>query len=299
MLELAQRDERVVFLTGDLGFMALEALRDGMGKRFINAGVAEQNMVSMAAGLAAKGFRPWVYSITPFVTLRPYEQLRNDVCLHKLPVRVVGNGGGYGYGIMGATHHALEDIGALSLLPHMRVLVPTYADDVPTLVETAQNQDGPVYLRLAKAVPGACPDENARWRKVTSGDRAVILTTGPVLGGLLNLLPRFPENSFEIYSVTDFPIAEVPAPVVERIRATGRLLTLEEHLPTGGLGASVAHALLGKLTGPLRFQSLCANGYPSGRYGSQAWHLEENGLAGPPLHATLEGFLRSDEPLVG
>ena len=104
-----------VFLTGDLGFMALEPLREALGGRFVNAGVAEQNMVTVAAGLARAGLRPWVYSIAPFLYARPFEQIRNDVCLHELPVVIVGNGGGYGYGVMGATHHALEDYGVVAL----------------------------------------------------------------------------------------------------------------------------------------------------------------------------------------
>ena len=102
-------DPTLAFLTGDLGFMALEPVRDALGTRFLNAGVAEQNMISVAAGLARTGLRPWAYSIAPFLYARPFEQVRNDVCLHRLPVRLVGNGGGYGYGVMGATHHALED----------------------------------------------------------------------------------------------------------------------------------------------------------------------------------------------
>src|SRR5436305_12930222 len=102
----ASADPRFVFLTGDLGFKALEPLRAMMGKRFINAGVAEQNMISVAAGLARAGMRPWAYSIAPFIYARPFEQTRNDVCLHKLPVVLIGNGGGYGYGVMGATHPA-------------------------------------------------------------------------------------------------------------------------------------------------------------------------------------------------
>src|SRR5882724_929790 len=113
-----------VFLTGDLGYKALEPLRDALGDRFINAGVAEQNMVSVAAGLARGGLRPWVYSIAPFMYARPFEQIRNDVCLHDLPVVFVGNGGGYAYGVMGATHHALEDYGALLTLSDMHVEVP-------------------------------------------------------------------------------------------------------------------------------------------------------------------------------
>ncbi|HTN17962.1 MAG TPA: hypothetical protein VL092_09795, partial [Chitinophagaceae bacterium] len=137
-----------VFLTGDLGYMALEEVQKVFGERFINAGVAEQNMITVAAALAQEGFIPWTYSISPFVTLRPYEQLRNDVCLHDLPVKVVGNGGGYGYGIMGATHHNLEDIGAMRMLPHMKVMVPLTSSDVDEAVQMMLADEHPNYLRL-------------------------------------------------------------------------------------------------------------------------------------------------------
>src|SRR5580698_11591689 len=122
-----------VFLTGDLGYKALEPLRDALGPRFINAGIAEQNMVSVAAGLARSGLRPWAYSIGPFLYARPFEQIRNDVCFHRLPVVLVGNGGGYGYGVMGGTHHALEDYGVLLCLPHLRAYLPAFDADVEAL----------------------------------------------------------------------------------------------------------------------------------------------------------------------
>ena len=113
----AAEQEDMVFLTGDLGFNALEPLRAAMGDRFINAGVAEQNMVTVAAALAAQDLEVWVYSIAPFVYARPFEQIRNDICFHHRPVTLIGNGGGYGYGVMGPTHHAIEDYGALLTLP--------------------------------------------------------------------------------------------------------------------------------------------------------------------------------------
>lgn len=94
----------MAFLTGDLGFMALEPLHEKMGEHFINAGVAEQNMISVAAAMARQGWDTWVYSIAPFCYARPFEQIRNDIAFHKLPVRLIGNGGGYGYGVMGPTH---------------------------------------------------------------------------------------------------------------------------------------------------------------------------------------------------
>jgi transketolase len=116
--------------TGDLGFMALEPLRDVMGNRFINAGVAEQNMVSVVAGISSDGIQSWVYSIAPFVYSRPLEQIRNDVCMHAFDVKLIGNGGGYGYGSMGSTHHALEDYGILLSLQNMRAFVPAFAEDI-------------------------------------------------------------------------------------------------------------------------------------------------------------------------
>src|ERR1035438_1328963 len=105
IIEKIGEDDKIIFLTGDLGFNAFENIQTKMKDRFINTGVAEQNMIGMAAGMASKGYSVFCYSIAPFVTYRCLEQIRVDVCFHKLPVFIVGNGGGYGYGIMGATHH--------------------------------------------------------------------------------------------------------------------------------------------------------------------------------------------------
>ena len=155
----SQSRSDLVFITGDVGYLAVEEIARTYGERFINAGIAEQNMVSLAAGLAHEGHLPWVYSIAPFVTFRPYEQIRTDVCLHKLPVKLVGNGGGYGYGIMGATHHALEDVGAMRVLPNMRLYVPLTAADVGQVVNLMAQDPLPNYLRLntAARIPGEVP----------------------------------------------------------------------------------------------------------------------------------------------
>src|SRR3954469_11474234 len=159
MLALLEQRRDLVFVTGDLGYMALEGVAEAYGERFINAGVAEQNAVSLAAGLARAGHQPWVYSAAVFAVLRPYEQIRNDVCLHQLPVKLVGNGGGYAYGIMGATHHALEDVGALRALPNLRIYLPLVAADVPRAVSTMADDPLPNYLRLGLSaeLPGNVP----------------------------------------------------------------------------------------------------------------------------------------------
>lgn len=148
------------FLTGDLGFMALEDVREAFGDRFVNCGIAEQNMISVAAGLAREGFKVFVYSIAPFIYARAFEQIRNDVGFSHLSVCLVGNGGGYGYGHMGPTHHALEDCAAMAALG-LRTLAPAFDADIPDAVS---DWTGPTYLRLGLEVlpdgftpPPPCP----------------------------------------------------------------------------------------------------------------------------------------------
>jgi len=273
--------EDFVFLTGDLGFGALEPLRDRMGRRFINAGVAEQNMVSVAAGLARSGLRPWVYSIGPFMYARPFEQIRNDVAMHDLPVRLVGNGGGYGYGVMGGTHHALEDYGVLLTLPNMTAFVPAFRADVSPVVQRLFELPHPAYLRLGLgeepedyALPAYAP-----WRKLTNGAGATVLAVGPLVGPILAAAARL-EASVRprMWVVCELPILELPTAFVQDVRESNRLLVIEEHVAQGGAGAMIAEAILRVGLAPRRFHHAHALGYPSGRYGSQRFHRKECAL---------------------
>jgi transketolase len=279
-----------VFITGDLGYMALEAVREKFGERFINAGVAEQNMVSMAAGMAREGLIPWLYSISPFITLRPYEQIRNDVCLHKLPVKLVGNGGGYGYGIMGSSHHNLEDIGIMRILPNMKVYVPFVEKDVDDCVVQMLKDPNPNYLRLNIEAKLKEPIEPFRqWRKIKSGTKAVVIGTGPVLANLFK--QDYPVDDIEIWVVSLFPITALPEALKQAIRATGNVITIEEHSGQCGLNETLAERILSAGIGNIKFNSLYAHGYPSGYYGDQNWHQEENSLSGIPLTQKLKQFI--------
>ena len=235
-----------VFLTGDLGFKALEPLQDALGPRFINAGVSEQNMISVAAGLARSGLRPWAYSIAPFLYARPFEQIRNDVCFHDLPVILVGNGGGYGYGVMGSSHHALEDYGCLLTLPHMRAFVPAFDSDVNTMIPMLMQCKGPAYFRLGLSeepkdwpIPAYAP-----WRKLLSGNGPVLAGVGPLLGGMLTTLQQLREDVRpEVWLVTELPIANVPDEFIAGVRRARRLFVVEEHTAHGGFGQMLAHHL--------------------------------------------------------
>src|SRR5947209_176297 len=157
LVNLAERDPRIVLVTGDLGFMALEPCAEQFPDRFVNVGVAEQNMVGVATGLAEAGFIPFAYSIATFATLRPYEFVRNGPIAHQLPVRMVGVGGGLDYGHNGISHYALEDIAIMRAQPGMTVIAPADADQARSALDATWDLDRPIYLRLSKegaAVPG-------------------------------------------------------------------------------------------------------------------------------------------------
>jgi transketolase len=293
MLALFEKRKDLVFITGDLGFMALEGVAAAFGERFVNAGVAEQNAVSLAAGLCREGHQPWLYSMAVFTVLRPYEQIRHNLCLHRLPVKLVGNGGGYGYGIMGATHHALEDVGAMRALPNLRIYVPLLAADVGPVVEQMAGDPLPNYLRLnaPAEIPGPVPAFSP-WRKLKQGLGTVVVGVGPVVQGLYEMGAPDLLDELEIWSVGTFPLEAIPTELATSIREKGRVITIEEHYRACGLGEALSHLLLTSSVVPTSFSSLHAAGYPSGRYGSQRWHQEESGLAGDTLVSGLEKLLR-------
>jgi transketolase len=280
LVEASHRPE-FVFLTGDLGYKALEPLRDALGERFINAGVAEQNMVSVGAGLAKAGLRPWVYSIAPFVYARPFEQIRNDVCLHRLPAVLVGNGGGYGYGVMGATHHALEDYGAMLCLPHIRAYVPAFDGDLRTQIERLFTVPHPAYLRLglSEEPQGVAVPPYAPWRRLMEGGGWVVLVVGTLAGGIWNVARQLEEaRRPALWLLCELPLGQIPEAFLADLARSRRLLVVEEHVSHGGVGEMLAGALLAGGFSLDRFATRTAQGYVSGRYGSQKFHRRECGL---------------------
>jgi transketolase len=293
IIDLSGTNDKIVFLTGDLGFMALEGVRESLGERFINAGVAEQNMTTMAASLAYEGFIPFIYSISPFITLRPYEQLRNDICLHNLPVKIIANGGGYGYGIMGSTHHNIEDIGSMRILPNMKVFVPFTKKDVRSSLKEMINDASPNYLRLNLASNHESISVFSQWRKIKqpgANPKAIVIGTGTVVDNLFKL-PDHLLNELEIWLLSKFPVYNIPEELLESIGKIKNVITLEEHQGQCGLHETLASLLLKQLKTPIQYHTLFADGYPSGKYGSQQWHLEENNLAGKNLENKIEEFI--------
>ena len=274
-------DPKFCVLTGDLGFNALEPLQNVLGERFINAGIAEQNMISLAAGLAKMGLRPFVYSISPFIYARAFEQIRNDICLHDLQVCLIGSGAGYGYGNSGPTHHALEDYGTLSTLQNMKIFVPSFADDMTGLVNNIIKFQHPVYIRLGRDESfngDNYKHENfAPFRKLISGSAGVILVIGNMAGSVLHFCR---DKNFSVWACGVLPleINSVPFELFNDIKNCDTLFIIEDHVKTGGLGEQFSAIMLESGIIPENFKILYAHGYSSKLYGSQDYYRKNNGL---------------------
>lgn len=288
--EISKEKINLIFLTGDLGFMALENIRESIKDRFVNAGVSEQNMVSMAAVLAHEGMQVICYSIAPFVVFRPAEQIRLDVCLHKKNVKIVGNGGGYGYGIMGTTHHAIEDIAVISAFQHICCYIPFCNEDTEGAVKEMLNNDMPSYLRLGYGIlpQGWDIPPFSPIRKLTGGEKLTIVGMGPVLCNLSGIIDAGVRA--DVFAVSELPLKSLSVEFVESVNKTGKLLVLEEHVRRGGLGEHLAlHLIQSGIQ--CEFVHLYAKGYENGLYGTQNYHQEQCGLNSASLCETIKSFI--------
>ncbi len=247
--QLAESDERIVLLMGDIGNRMFDRFKAKHPDRFYNCGIAEANMMSVAAGMALSGLRPIVYTIVPFVTTRCLEQIRVDVCYHQAPVTIVGVGGGLSYARLGTTHHSCEDIALLRVLPHMKVVCPGDAFEVRAALAQALAQDSPLYLRLGKkgepVVHDDLPDlEIGRGLTLRNGDEIAILSTGNLLRTAVEAPQRLEDEGRSVRLVSFHTVKPLDEKLLAECFSTSKLVvTLEEHSVLGGLGGAVAEWL--------------------------------------------------------
>ncbi len=257
LLELATTDPRVELVVGDLGFGSIEEFADQYPDRFLNVGVAEQNMMGVATGLSMTGSTVFVYSIGNFPTLRCLEQVRNDICYHQANVKIVSVGGGFTYGPLGASHHATEDLAIVRALPGIAVAAPGDAFESEAITREAGALNGPVYLRLERdgtpvhdRVPSLPPGSSVR---VVEGDDVAILVTGGLLPHAVEAASLLAEGGVNARVVSMPWIAPLDHDTVVASGVGTRLVvTMEEHSAIGGLGGAVAEVLAGEtVTAPL------------------------------------------------
>lgn len=251
LIELAAVDDRIELVVADLGFGAVEEFAGRYPDRFLNVGVAEQNMTGVATGLALTGSRVFTYSIANFPTLRCLEQVRNDVCYHHADVKIVSVGGGLGYGPLGFTHHASEDLAILRALPGLAVAAPGDPFEAAALAHTMGTTPGPAYLRLNRngeprvhAGPISLPPGKSI--TLAEGGDLSIIVTGSLLATALDAASILSKSGLSVRVVSMPWLAPLDVDTILNAAGTTSLVvTLEEHSVTGGLGGAVAEVVSG------------------------------------------------------
>lgn len=245
LIRAAGEDPRLIFLTGDLGFQVFDGFREKFGPRYVNVGVAEAQLVCAAAGLALEGWKPVVYSIASFMTGRAFEQIRVSIAYPRLPVVIVGAGGGYTYANSGVTHHAAEDFGLMSMLPGMTVLAPGDGREVADLFPQALQLGGPSYMRIGRygepELKSASPVVLGKARLLAEGDRVAILSAADMGSVVVDAVGRLRAEGIRPAAYQVHTIKPLDTETLDALAGkVDVMITVEEHVPVGGLSAAVA-----------------------------------------------------------
>lgn len=247
LTDLATKDDKIFLIVGDLGYGVVEDFARQFPNRFLNAGISEQNMMGVAAGLAKSGFKVYVYSIANFPTMRCLEQIRNDVAFHDLDVTVVAIGAGFGYGTLGYSHFAVEDLAVLRALPNMRIFSPSDTYELEVILEGITNVPGAKYLRLGKngerSLGNSLLGSPFEARRLKMGSELAVLSTGGISHEVMKAIQSLDDaNRVRVAHFT------VPSLRYETLKSIGldsfrKILTVEEHCLDAGFGSFVLEYL--------------------------------------------------------
>ena len=249
LIEEAKINKEIFLLVGDLGFSVVEPFARLFPDRFLNVGIAEQNMTGIAAGLAMEGYCVYIYSIANFPTMRPMEQIRYDICYHNLNVKIVAVGGGFAYGPLGASHHATEEIGMLRTIPNMVVCAPGDPVEAKSIASFTANYDGPCYIRIGKAGEPIVHKEDFLPNlsigdiltiKEDDSDIAVFST-----GAMLKYVDDFVKENKIRGSIFSFPFIKPMniEQLTEILKSYKKIITIEEHQAMGGFGSAILEVI--------------------------------------------------------
>jgi transketolase len=287
LTKLGTEDARVVMLSGDIGNRLFDKFKDKHPSRFFNCGVAEANMMGVAAGMAMNGLRPVAYTITPFVTTRCLEQIRTDVCYHEAPVTIVAVGAGLAYSGLGPTHHACEDISFLRSIPNMVVICPGDAFEVRGALRAALQQDRPVYIRMGKKgepVVHKGPIADFAIGKaitISEGSDVCLLSTGNMLPEAIEAAHRLKDKGISAEVVSFHTVKPLDEACLKTSFARFKLVaTIEEHSLIGGFGSAVSEWLIDTETPHRKFLRFGTPDAFFKKSGEQEYAREVLGLTG-------------------
>ena len=248
--KIMKNDKNTFLLTGDLGFSVFEGIKDSFPKQYINMGVAEQNMIGVAAGMALTGQKVFVYSIIPFLVYRPFEQVRNDICYQKLQVRLVGVGAGFTYSDAGFTHHSIEDYGILRSLPNLTILSPADSLEVIELMKQTSGISGPSYMRLGRNGEPVLHNKHKDMKigkalELAQGEDILFITTGSILGKAFETKELLELDGYTV-SILDFHTIKPfdKESLLKHLVGKKLVVTFEEHLINTGIFSIVSQIIL-------------------------------------------------------
>ncbi len=243
---LAEEDDKIFLIIGDLGFGVIENFEKRFPNQFLNAGVAEQNMMGMAAGLASAGYKVYVYSIGNFPVFRCLEQIRNDICYEELDVSIISIGAGLSYGTLGYSHHAIDDIGVMSALPGMTIYSPADPIETRRALRESVSIQTPKYFRLGKSgepeIFKEIKTEFPNWTRLANGHDLLVLTTGAITNEAIEAVALLQKMGIEI-SVVAIPVLKPLAFDKDLVGRFDNVLVLEEHSKSGGLGTVLSEQI--------------------------------------------------------
>jgi transketolase len=303
LLALAEDDKRINLIVGDLGFGVVEEFAQRFPGRFLNAGVAEQNMTGIAAGMALSGKIVFTYSIANFPILRCLEQVRNDVCYHNANVKIVAVGGGLAYGSLGSTHHATEDLAIMRALPRMVVVAPGDPAEAEAATQAVAAHSGPCYLRLgrageAKVHRGPIDFQLGKAIQVRSGNDLTLVSTGGMLETAGQVAGSLHHAGLQTRVLSMHTVKPLDADaILAAVRETGAVFTLEEHSVVGGLGGAVAELLAEAEEGPLVFRRFGLPSAFSSAIGTQEYLRAHHGLSAKSLASAITSILEKNRAL--
>ena len=280
LIELARKDDNIFLLTPDMGYSVLEPFRDEFPDRFLNTGIAEQNTIGVAAGLALTGKIVYVYSIIPFVTMRCYEQVRLDLAYNNTNVKLIGIGAGLTYGSLGPSHHAVEDIAIMRSIPNMTVLCPGDPIEVAELVKASHATFGPIYIRLGKnGEPRIHPEgtkiEIGKAITIVDGNDFALITTSNMLETGKKWVDEWKQDGVSVSLISMPSIKPFDSDtVIQLIEKEMPILVVEEHNVIGGLGTAVSE-VIAKVGKPVKFKQIGINDEFSHVVGDHSFQREK------------------------
>lgn len=283
LLEKAKKNKKIFLLTADLGYNSFEKIKLNLNDRFINCGIAENNMIGIATGLALKGKKVFVYSIIPFLIHRSIEHIKNNICIPNLDIKLIGAGGGFSYAEQGVSHNPTEDIAIVNTLPNVKIFSPSNSIEAEKSINYIMKSKGPAYIRLGKV-----PENNFNNKKsfsvlnpniLVKGKKIIIISTGNILQNIYKANKILEKNNIYPTILSCCTLKPFPSNDINKlIKDYKYIFTIEEHSNIGGLGSMINNALINNLKQNQKIVNISLQDKPHIDIGSQEYLRKINNI---------------------